>query len=460
MPAIFRVLWLVVLCCWLPASSLAQTLPFGISLPPSLNFATSPSPIGSGARAAGKGFAFIAVADDATAASWNPGGLVQLQRPEVSLVGSYYLRVEEQDVTRPNTAVGDQTLHSFDLNYLSVVYPFELFQRNVVVALNYQRLFDLQSATDVASGFTSNRIDGTQRVHSRQDGALFTISPALAVQLTPALSVGVAFNIWPDILDNGWEQDVTVRGEGFVPSGPRVLAFESTGRIEEDYAFSGFNVTAGFLWRLNSLFTLGGVFRSPFRAEVTRQHTSSITVTLQDRRPVTSALSFRETLDMDMPLSYGLGLAARLSDSLTLSLDVTRVHWSDFRLEESTRDDVLLVENGAPSGKGSAVLSGQGQDTTSVRLGAEYLWLQPPLLRDWFAGGRVIMPLRAGFFYDPEPGDGSLDHFFGFSLGTGIAVGRFILDIAYMLRTGVVDSEATDTTVSLHSFLTSIIYHF
>ena len=59
-------------------------------------------------------------------------------------------------------------------------------------------------------------------------------------------------------------------------------SFESTGRIEEDYAFSGFNVTAGFLWRLNSLFTLGGVFRSPFRAEVTRQHTSSITVTLQD----------------------------------------------------------------------------------------------------------------------------------------------------------------------------------
>ena len=55
---------------------------------------------------------------------------------------------------------------------------------------------------------------------------------------------------------------------------------------------------------------------------------------------------------------------------------------------------------------------------------------------------------------------GGMDHFFGFSLGTGIAVGRFILDIAYMLRTGVVDSEATDTTVSLHNFLTSIIYHF
>ena len=37
---------------------------------------SSPNPIGSGARAQGMGGAFIAIADDATAASWNPGGLI------------------------------------------------------------------------------------------------------------------------------------------------------------------------------------------------------------------------------------------------------------------------------------------------------------------------------------------------------------------------------------------------
>ena len=83
MPRIYRTLWLVVVCGVLPGLSLAQ-----ITLPPSINFATSPSPVGSGARAAGKSFAFIAVADDATAASHNPGGLVQLERPEMSVVGS------------------------------------------------------------------------------------------------------------------------------------------------------------------------------------------------------------------------------------------------------------------------------------------------------------------------------------------------------------------------------------
>ncbi len=41
---------------------------------------------GSGARALGMGGAFLARADDATAASWNPAGLSYLRLPEVSFV--------------------------------------------------------------------------------------------------------------------------------------------------------------------------------------------------------------------------------------------------------------------------------------------------------------------------------------------------------------------------------------
>ena len=42
------------------------------------NIHALPLPVGSGARALGQGGAFIAVADDATAASWNPGALMTL----------------------------------------------------------------------------------------------------------------------------------------------------------------------------------------------------------------------------------------------------------------------------------------------------------------------------------------------------------------------------------------------
>jgi long-subunit fatty acid transport protein len=449
-----RTFWVWLAMTWLalPAGLCAQGLPFGVSLPPSLAFATSPNPVGSGARAAGKAFAFIGVADDATAASHNPGGLVQLERPEVSIVGAYLLSREGQDVTRPETVVEHQTFDSFSLNYLSAVYPFQLWQRNLAVSLNVQRLFDLQGDTDVASRFLT--LEGIQRVSSKQEGALYALSPAIAIQVTPTLSFGAAFNIWSDfLLDDGWEQKVTVQGDGRVVSGNRIVPFVSAGRIKEEYTFDGVNVTVGFLWKMTPIFSLGGVFRSPFTADVTHRHHSSLTVTLLDEpgpQTVTTGVSFRESLEMDLPMSYGLGLSARLSDRWTLSLDVSRIHWSDLRLEASRQAAVLLVENGAPAGKGPAVLNGQAEDTTSVRLGAEYLWIRP----------NVVMPFRAGVFYDPEPGAGNPDPFVGFSLGTGITIKQVLFDLAYEFRTGTVKSEATDTSVHQHRLLASVIYHF
>lgn len=45
------VLWLMAISCTLPGVVMSQSNPLdlGISLPPSLNFATSPNPVGSGA---------------------------------------------------------------------------------------------------------------------------------------------------------------------------------------------------------------------------------------------------------------------------------------------------------------------------------------------------------------------------------------------------------------------------
>jgi hypothetical protein len=185
------------------------------------------------------------------------------------------------------------------------VYPFQLLQRNVVVSLNFQRLFDLRGDTDVASRYVT--IDGIQRVSSRQTGGLFTISPAVAVQLTPTFSVGAAFNIWPDLFGNGWEQQVSVRGDGRVVEGNSIVPFVSQGHIQEHYAFQGFNVTAGFLWKLNSIFSLGGVVHTPFTARVAHKHTSSLTVTLQDgSAPVTTGRTFgkRSTCTCHWPMAW------------------------------------------------------------------------------------------------------------------------------------------------------------
>ena len=59
-----------------PGTSVAQ------EAPPALEFSFS----NPGARSMALGGAFVALADDATAAFANPAGLVQLLRPEVSLI--------------------------------------------------------------------------------------------------------------------------------------------------------------------------------------------------------------------------------------------------------------------------------------------------------------------------------------------------------------------------------------
>ena len=67
--------------------------------------------------------AFVAIADDATAASWNPAGLVQLERPEISIVGSYNAIDEEFSAWLHPEAESRHDSDKLDLNFLSVVYP-------------------------------------------------------------------------------------------------------------------------------------------------------------------------------------------------------------------------------------------------------------------------------------------------------------------------------------------------
>ena len=121
----------------LPFMSVAYGQPTQrIEIPSSFN------PVGSGARALGMGGAFIAVADDATAASWNPGGLIQLEAPEISVVGAFFYREEDNQFGTNPEALGKQDVSNQYINYLSATYPFTFRNRNMVVSLNYQNLFN------------------------------------------------------------------------------------------------------------------------------------------------------------------------------------------------------------------------------------------------------------------------------------------------------------------------------
>ena len=97
-----------------------------VQLESNFEITSPPSPIGSGARAMGTGGAFIAIADDATAASWNPAALIQLERPEASVVG-------QQDKRK----TGNESVEFYDINYISASYPFTLSFVNIPSILTF-----------------------------------------------------------------------------------------------------------------------------------------------------------------------------------------------------------------------------------------------------------------------------------------------------------------------------------
>jgi long-subunit fatty acid transport protein len=150
-----------------------------------------------------------------------------------------------------------------------------------------------------------------------------------------------------------------------------------------------------------------------------------------------------------MPMSYGIGFAYRFSDQLTVSFDIYRTEWDDFILTDG-------------DGNKSSPISGKSKGdsnidpTTQIRLGTEYL----------FYANRLVIPARAGVFYDPAPAEDSPDDIFGFSLGSGIAMGKVVFDLAYQYRFGndigssIMESLDFSMDLSEHTVYGSLIYHF
>jgi long-chain fatty acid transport protein len=439
----------------MPFTSRAQEAPdLGITLPPSINFASPPTPVGSGARAEGMGGAFIGIADDATAASWNPAGLIQLERPEVSCVGAFVWNSESPTSLRPSVQLASSEYQDQNLNYLSMAYPFRVFRRNIVVSLNLQRLYDFHAETEALAQFED--LFGTQKVSSVQSGTLYTITPSVAIQILPSLSVGISVNFWKDgAPGEEWQQEVQVQGKGIGVVGNKEVPFSYNGTITEEYGFWGINLTAGVLWSIGKIFSVGGVVKTPFRADLDFKHVSQLEIVLEDPTSEPIPPSRREVskeIHMDMPLSYGVGVSARFSDAWSVDLDFSRTEWSGFERESFLEDlpDFIWVDTEAPSGKGRDVLAGMAGATNHIRLGGEYVVLHRA----------IAVPLRLGLFYDPEPNVDNPDDFWGVSSGIGITCKRVSFDLAYTFRTGSRREPAADVRVYQHRLLSSVIVYF
>ncbi|MGA1824747.1 MAG: choice-of-anchor U domain-containing protein [bacterium] len=374
-----------------------------------IEITSSPNPVGSGARAMGMGGAFIGIADDATAASWNPAGLKHLTRPEISWVEAYSTRRESYQFDMSPEATDEYQLDSWDVNYVSIVWPGRLFQRNFVISLNYQHLYDFSKELSSYHWHSSDNeyLDMEYQASYEQSGGLRALSPALAVTVMPRLTFGLTVNIWSNkLFTNEWIDTYHIDGAGEIGEDPQQVITHAD--VLEKYRFSGLNCNIGLLWDIGEFFSLGAVYKTHFTGKL--DHTM-LYYRREEYPEKTSAPQYSYDLRNDreklsMPSSYGIGFAFHPLDVLVIDLDIYRTEWGEYEIITADGERINPI-----TGYNRSEIT--VQPTHQVRIGAEYV----------YATGKCLIPtIRGGIFYDPEPAPNHPEDFYGVSFGLGITV--------------------------------------
>lgn len=402
--------------------------------------------VGSGARAFGMGGAFLARADDATAASWNPAGLSYLRRTEFSAVGvhndfSQRIPNVNQAVTPPIPVTTVDQLEGSVADFVGFAYPLRVHSRTGAVQVSYQRSFSFtgsrRSEGPVAvEGFA---LPGTPKTLPTEftvegKGGFDTLSLSSGFEVHPGIRLGLSVNRWI----KGFSQ--TVDRPDAQTGGSR--------QIESSWDISGTNINLGALFTPTPKLNLGAVLKTPFRATVRLSKTRTDDVRVLNQ-PVAPPMinSLSGDVQIRFPRVYGVGASYRATNTVTVSADFTRTRWS----KATITNFFALGRRGLeptdvdryPELPFPAVEAGpDGQaDTSQLRVGAEWVLRFGP-------SGNVLFPLRAGFFRDGQPviieladAEGQplppvKPSFSGFTAGLGITLGGVLFDVAYIRERG------------------------
>jgi long-subunit fatty acid transport protein len=411
--------------------------------------------IGSGARAYGMGGAFLARADDATAASWNPAGLSYLRSPEVSVVGVY---------NNFDTSITNATGDSFEggsLDFAAFAWPIGAGEVRGAVQLSYQRAvsFDGTRHIDQYGDVVDENNQTTNTLIFKDDGVsdggFDVIAFGTGLRLSRRLRAGLTINRW----FNGYEQNL-VRNYERITDRPRR-------EFDLDFRPDGWSFNFGLIVSPVENLNLGATYRTRFTAGVgVDKARRDFWGSAEQPDEITSNAYSSGNVRLDFPDSFGFGVSWRPRDRLTLSADYTRTGWASstirdyFELGATPPSDdngnpspqrpprflserqyptlSAVPEQGNPSDP--ARLTAQ-QDAEQIRAGVEYVLIH----------GQFKVPLRAGYFNDrqiiPAP-DGHSPRFNGLTVGTGIIVGPMQLDLAYVYEFGEYFVAAETGTVT------------
>lgn len=332
-----------------------------------------------GARSLALGGAFVAVADDATAAYANPAGLSNLSRPEVSVEGRSWKYTHVYTTgghaygalsnigvdTTAGLVQSEASDTAAGVSFLSFVYPvknfsFALYRHelaNFEANVETQGLFFNAYDLSVAPNELIFRFRPT-RTRAEADIVNYGLSGSWKINDRFSAGVGVSYY--------DFSLDVQTRRYGLKPVqggapgeffGPADFSDANQVNVlqeEGDDTDVGFNV--GLLWKVTDNWSLGAVYRQ------SAEFDSTVTITPSPLAP--------ETEPFLIPEVFAFGTAFKPTQQVTVSVDLNHINWSDsFGEEANVRID----------------------DADELHFGLEYLLLT-----------KVPVSLRAGAWYDPD----------------------------------------------------------
>ena len=432
--------------------------------------------LGSGARAYGMGGAFLARADDATAASWNPAGLSYLRVPEVSLVGVS----NSFDVTRGSSS---DSFEGQAVDFAAFTWPIGLGDVRGAVQLSYQRAISFDGRRRIelynqTTGLLEQFEDGAS------NGGFDVVAFGTGLRLSRHVRAGFTVNRWL----NGYEQDLS-----------RTILSDNQHPLREfglDFRPSGWSFNLGLIVSPLEQLNVAAVYKTPFTADVSLDKSRRDSWgTISSIDEVTTNAASSEAVRLDFPSSYGFGLSWRPRDAadplggLHAHALVRGAHPE--LLRRSPRPSRATTGSRRCRRRRSSIRTGstppcvpvpdpsdpadplrlQGQqDAEQFRVGVEWVLIQ----------GALKVPLRAGYFNDRQIAPvlgGNPPRFNGFTVGTGLILGSMLFDVAYVYEFGEYSVAAPATpsgeldvpptpppplryAVTTNRFYASVIYRF
>jgi len=384
----------------------------------SSDIAGTPVPVPAGPRALALGGAFTAIADDATAATANPGGMPQLERVELSLSGGWYWQqVRPEDGNRENASAV-----AFD--HASVVVPFFAAGAQHAFGLFWKRLFDFTLDLDVP--FSDGvALDADSRTEQRGEWSAWGMS--YAVEPLPTLGLGVSLLVWNDALTGASSYTQLTTTRALFDLG----GIESVSEVIEEREFTieeGYSVVIGLWWQPVPRWSFGLTVKPEYRLDLAARTFETLIedgVILGDPRTPS-----QQSSEFTYPTSVTVGVAHHWNDLNAIAVDVTWTNWSGYH---------QTADGNASSLVNPLIDSHDFADGWTVRAGFEHVFILD----------RVVLVGRVGASWErlpasepvadiaqPETTSATTDDYFGVSAGFSIFRRNVLFDFATELRYG------------------------